>query len=195
MSFGNQIFNTKFYISNQMLKQVESITYLGIIINSDLDFDSIATEKYKKVYNNFFNISFLGLEGNNVSYSLKSFIFKTYCLSNFTYGLGITTLKNETKDFLNKSQNNLIKIMLGIKYRCHMTNILKALKIFNFDQLYIFSKLTFINTIRYSSLASYILECMKNLPERSANTRFRSFADDLNKLKNYFEKDISFTPL
>ncbi|CAF1020199.1 unnamed protein product, partial [Brachionus calyciflorus] len=41
----------------------------------------------------------------------------------------------------------------------------------------------------YSSLASYILEFMKNLPERTANTRFRSFADDLNKLKNYFEKD------
>lgn len=49
MSFDNQMFNTKFYINNQMLKQVQSITYLGIIINSNLDFDSIATEKYKYI--------------------------------------------------------------------------------------------------------------------------------------------------
>ena len=33
---------------------------------------------------------------------------------------------------------------------------------------------------------------MKNFPERSSNTRFRSFSDDLDRLKQYFEKDVNF---
>ncbi|RNA03667.1 hypothetical protein BpHYR1_020185 [Brachionus plicatilis] len=54
-------------------------------MNSNLNFDSIATENFRKVNNKFFSISYLGLEQKNISPALKSFIYKTYCLSKFTY--------------------------------------------------------------------------------------------------------------
>ncbi|RNA14553.1 hypothetical protein BpHYR1_003744 [Brachionus plicatilis] len=45
---------------------------------------------------------------SHVSPSLKSFIYKTFCLPQFTYGLENLTLDNKTLKILNIYQNNLI---------------------------------------------------------------------------------------
>ncbi|RNA29375.1 hypothetical protein BpHYR1_047956 [Brachionus plicatilis] len=48
-----------------------------------------------------------------------------------------------TKNYLNTFQNNLIRQIIGLKPICHMMNVLNALKIFNFDNLYKDLKLQF----------------------------------------------------
>jgi hypothetical protein len=65
----------------------------------------------------------LGLTPNGVSPELKSFLYKTYCLSQFTYGLETATLKATTIQTLNIAQNNLIRQIIGLQKNCHMTDI------------------------------------------------------------------------
>ncbi len=77
---------------------------------------------------------------------LISFLYRSYCLSQFTFGLETTTLNKTSIDFLNISQNNLIRYMLHLKSRSSMTTLLRVLRIHKIDELYISSKLSFLNT-------------------------------------------------
>ncbi|RNA29137.1 hypothetical protein BpHYR1_038920 [Brachionus plicatilis] len=94
------------------LKQANQLEYLGFIIDSNLDLNTQAAINFKKVQSSFFGISYL-LPKNSPSSStkFKSFIYKTYCLSKFTYGLEALTLNSNTKDSINKLLNNLIRQM------------------------------------------------------------------------------------
>ena len=58
--------------------------------------------------------------------------------------------------------------------------ILKISKLYNFNELYLFSKLTFINTIKYNYLSNQIFKHLCNDP-----SSYKSFSSDLillNKL-------------
>ena len=72
------------------------------IINENLGSDSSMCDKFKKVY---FSSSLLGLKTMGVSPYLQSFIYKTFCLSNFTYGL---------------EQNNIIRQIVGLLKYCRI---------------------------------------------------------------------------
>ena len=71
-----------------------------------------------------FSLSFLGLQSRALSPKLQSFISKTYCLSQFTYGLETSVLNKDTRDYLNICQNNILRQILGLNNNCHMSNIL-----------------------------------------------------------------------
>ena len=89
---------------------------------------------------------------------LKAFIYKAYCLTQFSYALETTTLKKETRNVrnvLNVAQNTLIRQMIGLNKFCHMKNILQCIKIIDFEQLYIYTKLK-INTIKFNKISMKI---------------------------------------
>ena len=67
---------------------------------------------------------------------IKSFIYNTFCLPKLTYGMGLYALKRETLNLLNVSQNNLVRYMLGIPYRSHISDINKVLNIMSIEYLY-----------------------------------------------------------
>ena len=148
LSFGKQMSkNSIFRLGNNELKSVEKLNYLGVDINTNLELDEFTCEKFKKVQRSLFSLSFLGLKPMGVSPDLQAFIYKTYCLSTFTYGLETTTLLKTTRDYLSICQNNLIRQFVGLRRYCRMSNVRKCLKIFDFEQLYIFTKLSFISTL------------------------------------------------
>lgn len=171
------------------MKKSNTIEYLGIDIPANLDFDSIIIKKFSKVQQSFFSLSYLGLKNRIISPFLQSFIYKTYCLSQFTYGLGTVTLNQKTKEYLNIAQNNLIRLMIGLKNKCHMSNILKCLKVFNFEQLYIQSKLSFIETLKYNKLAYEIFRdiCFS----RTNGSKLKSFDQDITTMEGFFKSDIT----
>ncbi|RNA32920.1 hypothetical protein BpHYR1_030544 [Brachionus plicatilis] len=128
-------------------------------MNSNLNFDSTATENFRKVNNKFFSISYLSLEQKNISPTLKSFIYKTYCLSKFTYGLGITTPKEETKKLLNTTQNNLIRLMfdtlpplMNAKNKSFKHDIATLEKYFNKDIMFIKNNINQLKLVLKSEL-------------------------------------------
>ena len=129
-----------------------------------MDFNNLACEKFKKVRSSIFSLSFIGLKPNSISPFLQSFFYKTYCLSNFTYALETTYLQTKTLNFLNKCQNDCIRQIIGLKKYSHMSNILKCLKIFNFDDLYMFSKISFIDSIKNNQLSYEIFNFLCKTP-------------------------------
>ena len=139
-------------------------------------------EMYKKKY---FHI--LSVASDLMPYPLIYFIYKTYCLSQFTYALETTVINKETRDYINICQNNIIRQILGIHKLCHMSKILKSLKIFTFEELYIFSKLSFLNSIKYNEITSSLFN---GLCETKRNNRSKSFVQNIKVLENRFNLRI-----
>ena len=189
ISFGDYYYPEKnFLLSNQQLLHSKSIRYLGIEINNILDFDSTAKNKFKNVQKSLFSLSFLGLKPGGISPFLQSFIYKTFCLTQFTYALETTTLLVPSREYLNISQNNLIRLMIGLDKFCHMTNVLKSLKIFNFEQLYIFTKLSFLKSIKNNELSLYIF---KTINEQEIRKKTKSFKIDIQLLEKKFSTNVN----
>ena len=151
MSNGNR--DTSFYINNTIIPKVDDISYLGVKINKNLDFKNISIVKFKEVQKSVFSLSFLGLKPQYISPGLQSFIYKTYCLSQFTKGLETTVLNEEARNYLNICQNNILRQILGLRKFSHVTRILKTLKIFSFEDLYIFTKLSFLENIKNNEIS------------------------------------------
>ena len=64
----------------------------------------------------------------------------------------------------------MVRIIIGLRRSCQISKILKALNIYNFDQLYIISKLRLFLTINNNYL-SKILNEDTNRPKRSSSIR------------------------
>ena len=116
-------------------------------------------------------------------------MYKTFCLSQFTYGIESITLQSNTRDYLNTSQNNLIRQFIGLKSHCHISNVLKSLKIFNFNQLYISLKLSFLNSIKFNNISSYIFNKLISNKKKTVKN-CKSFKNDIKFLENFFKIDI-----
>ncbi len=76
---------------------MDEIIYLGVKINNKLSFNENAIEKFVEVQKSVFSLSFLGLQPGALSPQLQSFIYKTYSLSQFTYGLEPSVLNKDTR--------------------------------------------------------------------------------------------------
>jgi len=190
IEFGNQFFNnSEFYLNSRIIPKVDQLKYLGVFLNKNLDFDTLASDKFLNVQKSIFSLSFLGLKPCGISPFLQSFIYKTYCLSQFTYALETTTLLKGTRDYLNISQNNLIRQILGLPKTCHMSRILKCLNIYNLEELYISTKLSFLESIKNNSVSMDIFSylCNKNKSKRYS----KSFVQDIKLLESNFNKEIS----
>jgi len=189
LSFGSSMFDKRYFsLNNSILNEVNEIEYLGFIINSKLDSNEIACKKFRNIQKSIFSLSFLGLKPNSINPKLQAFIYKTYCLSTFTYGLENMTLNAMSKDFLNVSQNKCLRQIVGLKKFCRMSNILKCLKIFNFEQLYIYYKLNFINTISNNDISSNIFSYLIN--NRGHNQKSNSIKKDFCIIENFFNSKI-----
>ena len=188
VEFGPQVFkNSNHFIKKNRIPIVDKFTYLGVVIDKNLDFNTNSISKFGNVQKAIFAISYLGLYQNSISPHLQAFIYKTYCLSQFTYGLETTVLNKKTRDYLNVSQNNLIRQIIGLKSRCHMSEILKCLKLYNFEDLYIASKLSFLNSIKENEICSHIFSklILENRKKFS-----KSFIQDIKLLEKRFDLNI-----
>ena len=68
-----------------------------------------------------------------------------------------------------------------------MSKILKSLKIFSFEELYVFSKLCFLNSIKQNTVTSAIFS---GLSVTVRNNRSKSFVQDIKVLENRFSSKI-----
>ena len=188
MEFGPQFFkNSAFFINDNLITQVDEITYLGVKISNKLNFNEIAIEKFRDVQKSVYSLSFLGLQPNTIFPKLQSFIYKTYCLSQFTYALETSVLNKDTRDYLNICQNNILRQILGLHKFCHMSNILKCLRLYSFENLYVSSKLSFLNSIKQNKITSNIFSFLCN----TTRNRFsKSFVQDIKVLEKRFCSSI-----
>ena len=176
-------------MNDNIIPIVNEIVYLGVTLNKNLNFDAISREKFKNVQRSIFSLSFLGLKPRAISPFLQAFIYKTYCLSLYTYSLETTTLTKESKNFLNTAQNNLIRQMIGLSFSCHISEILNCLKIHTFHDLYIKTKLSFIRTLCFNEISNDIFIYLSKT--KDVSNRSKSFKKDIAMLEDLYKKDIS----
>lgn len=118
---------------------------------------------------------------------LQSFFYKSHCLPKLTYILSNAYLDTATRNEINTRQNNLIRMIIGINKRCHISKLLKVIKVYNFDQLYAISKVRLIISIKNNSLTNEILEILvKDKIIRSKKSK--SILTDLVYLESYLNK-------
>ena len=98
--------------------------------------------------------------------------------------------KKKTREYLNICQNNLIRQIIGLHKYCHISKILNALKILNFEKLYIKSKLSFIKSIKYNELSLYIFKSLVQKKNEEFKKKSKSFIKDILSLEKYFKTSI-----
>ncbi len=72
---------------------------------------------------------------NGLNPFTQSFIYKTFCLSKFTYAIELISINSTTIKKLNIMQNSLIRLVLGLNKYAHMSDICQILNIKNLEKL------------------------------------------------------------
>lgn len=72
----------------------------------------------------------------------------------------------KNRSYLNINQNNIIRQMIGLNKFCHISNVRKCVKIFEFEHLYIMSKLSFIKSVFNNDICINILLHLANKIEK-----------------------------
>ena len=80
--------------------------------------------------------------------------------------------------------------MLGLHKLCHISKILNCLKIHNFEDLYICSKLSFLNSIKSNELSQSIFNYICSEKANKKNNS-KSFIQDIRLLEKNFNLEIS----
>ena len=99
-------------------------------------------------------------------------------------------LLKSKRDKFNACQNNLIKQIIGLSKTCHMTKLLKLPKIINFDELYISTKLCFLESIKNNHIPLAIFDYI-NVNKSKVMRYLKSFVLDIKVLESYFNHGIS----
>ena len=76
-----------------------------------------------------------------------------------------------------------------MRKQCHISNVLKSLKIFNFNQLYRSLKLSFLKSIKSNNISLYIFNKLI-LNKKKTIKHTNSFKNDIKFLENYFKTEI-----
>ena len=102
-----------------------------------------------------------------------------------------STLFKKTRDYLNVCQNNLIRQILSLHKFCHMSKILECLKVLNFEDLYLGSKLSFLNSIKNNELSSLIFSHLcESKNDMNIRSHSKSFVQDIRLLEKHFNQNI-----
>ena len=106
------------------------------MLNKSNDCNDHSLLKFKTVEKCFFGLCAFGIKPPGLYPFVKAFLYNNYCLPKFTYGMWIFPLKISTLKRINTSQNNLFRYNLGIPYKSHMTQLMKALNIVDAETFY-----------------------------------------------------------
>jgi hypothetical protein len=185
--FGNPVFiNAKFKLKNDTIENTNKVKILGYEFMKSMNENEYLIENFSKVRKSFFALNKFGMKPNGLNPFLQAFIFNTFCLSKFTYGIEIMNLNTKTINCLNVMQNNLLRYLFQLSKHNYLSSIQQALKIFSFKHLYYKYKLGFRSQIESYSLSKEVLDMIiirhnrKEIFKKSAS--FISSLDELTKL-------------
>lgn len=128
ISFGKStLINRKWTLNNEELKQVKAISYLGITLSNSPE-DHVE-ERIQATRRAFHAFQAAGLCVDGLNPDTIAYIWKTALQPILLYGTHtIKKTKNGTHN-LERTQSKLIKATFGLSKFCHITPLLKALRI------------------------------------------------------------------
>jgi hypothetical protein len=151
MVFGNTkqrklVLNTQ--INKVNIECVESIKYLGVILNNSMTSGEHLNSRIEKFQRSIYGIGSLGISNHNINATLKAYLLKVYCLPVLLYGCECT--------YYNKTQLNNTKRCFTVMFkRC--LNLNKQLR--NDELLYATNIEPIITLIHRKKINALILLC------------------------------------
>ena len=131
------------------------------------------------------------MKPNGLNPFLQAFLYNTFCLSKSTYCLELMNLDEKTINLMNVMQNGLVRYMLKLHKSCHMSNILKSLKIVNIKQLIFKYKINFVRQLENHELCKEIFKRMINNrngdSNNNNNNKSKSIIMDLERISNILD--------
>jgi hypothetical protein len=137
----NIFIDHEFTLCGKKLEVVDSIKYLGVIIQSNFKNNIHVDERISKVNKAWHCLRTIGIDHNALSVKTKIRMYKTYLRPILMYGLDVISLNVNTIETIERIENNLIKKILGISRICHHSDLLNAIHINTFTNTLIINKL------------------------------------------------------
>jgi len=135
------------HINNVLLQGTTCVKYLGVLIDSRLDWSFhvlLIKRKLLYAYNMFFKIrKIVPIDILRLLYFSFVHCHLQYCV--ISWG----TANNSVLQPLSLLQNNILRIMTFSKYRCHITPLHKKLKILKLNDIYQFELAKFMHKFHH----------------------------------------------
>jgi hypothetical protein len=154
-------------------------------------------EKFIKVKNSYFSLNAFGFKPGGISPFTQAYVYKTFCISRILYGLEIMNLNKKTINTLNLNQNTIVRYMTGLSKHSHVSIVLKALKLFSFQELYHYMKFIFVKNLKNNNICSKIFEYLqtssyRNRPGSKSFIRaFKNACIFINQNESYVIENIT----
>ena len=94
------------------------------------------------------------MKPNGLNPFLRAFLYNSLCQSKTTYSIELMNINEKTVNVLNVMQNSLIRYMLRLHKSCHMSNIMKSLKILYIKHLICKYKINLVRQLLNHSVCS-----------------------------------------
>jgi hypothetical protein len=114
--------------------------------------------KFVSVKNSYFSFNACGFKPGGVNPFLQAQIYKSFCISRLLYGFEIIFVNKKNLKFL----NNIVRYMTGLSKNSHITNVLKILKLFIIEELYLYMKLIYITNSKNNNICKNIFDFLLN---------------------------------
>jgi hypothetical protein len=196
--FGSNRFNNTILLLNNLpLAYTQIFKYLGIDFTYDLNMSNFFIEKFIKVKNSYFSLNAFGFKPGGISPFTQAYVYKTFCISRILYGLEIMNLNKKTINTLNLNQNTIVRYMTGLSKHSHVSIVLKALKLFSFQELYHYMKFIFVKNLKNNNICSKIFEYLqtssyRNRPgTKSFIGAFKNACKFINQNESYVIENIT----
>jgi hypothetical protein len=157
-------------MNGEKLAVVSVCKYLGMEINNENDDNKQMMKNVGKIQKCFYGLSSFGIKPPGLQPEIKAFLYNTYCKPMGTYGMGLLKLKPKTLQQINISQNNLMRYSLGIPYKTHIKNLMKAIGIIDSETTYLMEKCTVIKLLHRTDISKNVL--IRNIEQKNTNWWF-----------------------
>jgi hypothetical protein len=106
-------------------------------------------------------------------------------------------LNKKTINTLNLNQNTIVRYMTGLSKHSHVSIVLKALKLFSFQELYHYMKFIFVKNLKNNNICSKIFEYLqtssyRNRPDTKSFIKdFKNACLFINQKESYVIENIA----
>jgi len=192
MEFGKKIYKAlSLTVNGKIIEKVKEMKILGYWFDESLNSNNYIIRSFESVRKSFFSLNMFGMKPNGLNPFLQAFLYNTFCLSKSTYCLELMNLDEKTINLMNVMQNGLVRYMLKLHKSCHMSNILKSLKIVNIKQLIFKYKINFVRQLENHELCKEIFKRMINNrngdSNNNNNNKSKSIIMDLERISNILD--------
>jgi hypothetical protein len=149
MTIGPNVFSAfpSWFLGSIPMNNSDQLEILGVTFSPDCRSTLHTNKRIKSARASLFGLSPVGMAFPGLDTDVKLHLWKSTCLPALVYGCDGMNMDNHNLKSLNSVQGSSLKGVLGLGKRSHHSNLLKALKLKNVDEVIKDQTLSFYHRI------------------------------------------------